>query len=155
MGTLTEELVRQVLAPIAGKYVAACERELEQNSPNNTGNLIRNTKVHQVGPFEFDIVGPLYALDIEKGIDPPLTDKWTRSHRQRYHGTLRWVTRTYSGGQRPVKIPALAGDAKGPWRIMAQAGRPGNPFVQRSIQAAMGTDLTGILPDKIQITSLD
>ena len=155
MGTLTEELTRQVLVPIANKWVAACERELEQNSPNNTGNLIRNTKVHQVGPFEFDIVGPLYALDIEKGIDPPLTDKWTRSHRQRYHGTLRWVTRTYSGGQRPVKIPALAGDAKGPWRIMTQAGRPGNPFIQRSIQAAMGTDLTGILPDKIQITSLD
>jgi hypothetical protein len=155
MGTLTEELRRQVLGPVANAIVAACESALTQNAPSSTGNLVRNLNIHQVGPSEFDIVGPLYALDIEKGIDPPLTDKWTRSHRQRYHGTLRWVTRTYSGGQRPVKIPALAGDAKGPWRIMAQAGRPGNPFVQRSIQAAMGTDLTGILPDKIQITSLD
>jgi|TARA_R110000824_G_scaffold182024_5_gene362920 hypothetical protein len=155
MGTLTEELLRQVVVPIAGAVVAACESELVLNSPNKTGNLIRNTKIHQIGPLEFEIVGPPYALDIERGIAPPPTDKWTRSHRQRYHGTLRWVTRTYSGGQRPVKIPALAGDAKGPWRILTQISRPGNPFIQRSIQAAMGTDLTGILPDKIQITSLD
>ena len=68
MGTLTEELLRQVVVPIAFAYVAAFEREFVQNAPNNSGNLIRNTKVHQVGPFEFDIVGPPYALQKARGV---------------------------------------------------------------------------------------
>ena len=155
MGSLSNEIRRQIAAPIMAEVVRAFESALQQNTPSVSGNLKNSLKVHKVGEFRYVLFGPDYAKDVEYGVPPPMSDTWTRTHRQRYHGTLRWVTRTYTGGKRPVKIPALMGDAKGPWRVITQYSRAGLGFVQSSMQQALGTDFSEVLPKQIEITSLD
>jgi len=160
MGSLSSEMRRQVAIPALELVVAAFEQALQLNTPSVSGNLKGSLKVYRMGADRYSLTGPSYAVDVEYGTPEPVSEKWTRSHRQRFHGTLRWVTRTYSNYQRPRKIPALEGDEKGPWRIVSQRGRMGYGFIKKSIQQAMenvlsaGGSLSGALPRTIDITSL-
>jgi hypothetical protein len=160
MGSLSSEIRRQVALPALELAVAAFEQALQLNTPSISGNLKSSLKVYRTGPDTYSLTGPSYALEVEYGTPDAPSEKWTRSHRQRYHGTLRWVTRTYSNYQRPRKIPALEGDEKGPWRVVSQHGRMGHGFIKQSMQQSMvevlssGGALSGALPKTIEITSL-
>tara|TARA_R110000824_G_scaffold274399_1_gene463094 strand:- start:30 stop:515 length:486 start_codon:yes stop_codon:yes gene_type:complete len=160
MGSLSSELRRQVAIPALEALVAGFEQGLQIYTPTVTGLLKSSSKVYRSGPEEYTLIGPSYALEVEYGTPEPVSEKWTRSHRQRYHGTLRWVTRTYSNYQRPRKIPALEGDEKGPWRIVSQRGRMGHGYIKQSMQQSMievlsaGGSLSAALPKSIEITSL-
>ena len=155
MGSLTDEIRRQVLPVIRTGLQTGMLSALQQNAPSRSGNLKQTLEVQQKGDG-LEILGPPYALTLDQGTPPPSTEKWTRSHRQRYHGKLKWVTRTYTGGHRPKKIPALMGDPKGAWRIVTQYGMPGYRFIERSMQEALRNLGSGLsLPKQIEITSFD
>ena len=105
--------------------------------------------------------GPAYARVVENGTPEPLSSTWTRPHRQRYKGTVRWVTRTYTNYQRPIKVPALEGKPDGPWRVLQAYGRMGQQFIRRSITEAMELCFgsrklaASVVPETIEVSSVD
>tara|TARA_R110002020_G_scaffold38183_1_gene115065 strand:- start:159 stop:626 length:468 start_codon:yes stop_codon:yes gene_type:complete len=155
MASLTAEIERQIVPAIVGPLARGIEVALQQFAPEKSGNLKKTITVRQTRNG-IEIFGPPYALPLDQGTPPPSTDRRTRSHKQRYHGVLKWVTRTYIGGQAPKKIAALMGDPKGPWRVVTQYGMPGYRFIERSMQEALRNLGSGLsLPKQIEITSFD
>lgn len=161
MGTLTQEVHKQIAEPALRLVVQAIEEGLDRNTPSMSGNLKANLVFRRAGVYEFQLYGPPYARLVEYGTPAPISDKWTRTHRQRFHGTLRWVTRTYTNYMRPKRIPRLEGTPEGPWRIVQDYGRMGHGFIHRSITEALQQVLSSrqgrlkaVLPQVMEVTSL-
>tara|TARA_Y100000310_G_scaffold176453_1_gene176571 strand:- start:1371 stop:1856 length:486 start_codon:yes stop_codon:yes gene_type:complete len=160
MGNLTQEIERQIARPTLEIVVRALEQSLQQNTPSVSGNLKSSLFLRKTGTLTYTLYGPDYAQLVDQGMPAPVSDKWTRSHRQRYKGTLKWVTRTYTNYMRPQKLARLIGTPQGPWRVLQNQGRMGYGFIAQSMADAFkqvfsgSGQLKGALPDTIEVTSL-
>ena len=161
MGNLSYEIERQIARPTLEVVIQALEKSLQQFTPSVSGNLKSSLVLRKTGDLTYTLYGPDYAQLVDQGIPAPTSDKWTRSHRQRYKGTLRWVTRTYTNFMRPTKLPRLVGTPQGPWRVLQNQGRMGHGFIAASMEDAFqqvfasGGQLKRALPSEIEITSLE
>ena len=158
---LRTTIEKQVGVPILVLFAGEVVNALDRNTPSVTGNLRNSMPMTRTGNMEFTLYGPAYARIVENGTPEPETSTWTRTHRQRYKGTLRWVTRTYTNYQRPKRIPALEGRSDGPWRVVQDYARMGHYFIRRSITEALESCFgrrklaASVIPETIEIVSSD
>ena len=155
------DIEKKVGIPILALLVREFESSLERNTPSITGNLKSSLSIRQTGVKEYTLYGPAYARIVENGTPEPESSTWTRTHRQRYKGTLRWVTRTYNNYQRPKRIPALEGKSDGPWRVVQAYGRTGHQFIRGSITQAIDLCFgirklaASVVPETIEVISME
>ena len=158
---LQSDIEKQIGRPILALVAKEFESALGRNTPSISGNLKNSLSIQQTGDKEYKLYGPAYARLVEYGTPEPLSATWTRTHRQRYKGTLKWVTSTYTNYQRPQKIPALAGKPDGPWRVVQAYGRMGHYFIKNSITEAFETCFgrrklaASVIPETIDVVSLE
>ena len=158
---LSYEIEKQIGEPILSLVVQQIELALKQNTPSVTGNLQSSLSIQKTGNREYTLYGPAYARLVENGTPEPETSTWTRTHRQRYKGTLKWVTRTYNNYLRPKRIPALEGRSDGPWRVVQAYGKMGHQFIRTSFNEALQICFgprklaASVLPETIAISSME
>ena len=157
---LRTTIEKQVGVPILVLFAGEVVNALDRNTPSVTGNLRNSMPMTRTGNMEFTLYGPAYARIVENGTPEPETATWTRTHRQRYKGTLKWVTRTYTNYLRPKRIPALEGRSDGPWRVVQDYARMGHYFIRRSITEAQESCFgrrklaASVVPETIEVSSL-
>ena len=158
---LESEIEKQIGEPILSLVAKELDSALGRNTPTMTGNLKSWMSVQKTGNKEYKLYGPPYAKTVEYGTPEPASATRTRTHRQRYKGTLRWLTRTYTNYQRPKRIPALEGRSDGPWRVVQDYARMGHYFIRRSITEALESCFgrrklaASVIPETIEIVSSD
>lgn len=158
---LQTEVEKHIGVPLLIFFAGQVEISLDRNTPSITGTLKNLMSMRRTGNMEFTLYGPAYARIVENGTPEPETATWTRTHRQRYKGTLKWVTRTYNNYLRPKRIPALEGRSDGPWRVVQAYGKMGHQFIRTSFNEALQICFgprklaASVLPETIAISSME
>ena len=158
---LRTTIEKQVGVPILVLFAGEVVNALDRNTPSVTGNLRNSMPMTRTGNMEFTLYGPAYARIVENGTPEPETATWTRTHRQRYKGTLKWVTRTYTNYLRPKRIPALEGRSDGPWRVVQAYGKMGHQFIRNSFNEALQLCFgsrklaASVVPETIEVYSME
>ena len=157
---LQYEIEKQIGVPILSLVVSEVQSALGRNTPSVTGNLASSITIVKTGNNEYTVFAPAYARVVENGTPEPASATWTRTHRQRYKGTLRWVTRTYNNYLRPTRVRALEGKPDGLWRVLQAYGRMGHQFIRRSFTEAFDICFgarklaASVVPETIEVSSL-